>query len=265
MRRAIVLASAIVIAGCPLMKKKAPEDAGPALADLDAAAADAAPAAPADPTADATNKTKVARYGDETKIAAEPATLLQGVAARSFPPNGDFIASLKAGTSVTKVALHEDYVLVAFENPKNAGERLIGWVSPNGFKTPPAAGTPTKAQCKADKDCKGGGKCVLTGPARNVAQCAVACAAQPPVCPTGQECAGEGTYDNAFFAFCTPVHPKGDATTTYKVGDHVQVEWHGSWYPAKIIALPAPNRYRVHYDGYDASWDENVDPTRIKK
>lgn len=261
--RGLALAVALVaLTGCPL-KSKAVDDAAVATADP-AASADAAPPPKVDPTADATNKAKVARYGDETKIDSEAATLLQGVAARSFPPNGDFIALLKSGTAVTKVATHEGYVLVTFQNPKNTSEKLLGWITQNGFKAAATSGTATGA-CKADKDCKNGGKCVLTGPARNVAQCAVACAAAPPVCPTGQECAGEGTYDNAFFAFCTQVHPKGDTTTTYKIGERVSVEWHGSWWAATVIALPAPNRYRVHYDNYDSSWDENVDPTRIRK
>ncbi len=48
------------------------------------------------------------------------------------------------------------------------------------------------------------------------------------------------------------------------VGDHVLVEWEGSEYPAVIISIEGPARYRVHFDGYDPIWDENVNVTRIK-
>ena len=50
----------------------------------------------------------------------------------------------------------------------------------------------------------------------------------------------------------------------YIVGDHVLVEWEGNDYPAVIISVEGPARYRVHYDGYDKIWDENVNVTRVK-
>lgn len=56
------------------------------------------------------------------------------------------------------------------------------------------------------------------------------------------------------------------ATTKFKKGDPVLVEWKGSWWPARVIALRegiAP--YKIHYDGYSASWDEWVGPNRIKR
>ncbi|MFH1829846.1 MAG: Tudor-knot domain-containing protein [Pseudomonadota bacterium] len=48
--------------------------------------------------------------------------------------------------------------------------------------------------------------------------------------------------------------------------DAVMVEWKGSWWPAKVIAIgkgKAP--YKIHYDGYSSSWDEWVGDARIKK
>lgn len=50
----------------------------------------------------------------------------------------------------------------------------------------------------------------------------------------------------------------------YIVGDHVLVEWEGNDYPAVIISVEGPARYRIHYDGYDKIWDENVNVTRVK-
>lgn len=52
----------------------------------------------------------------------------------------------------------------------------------------------------------------------------------------------------------------------YRVGDHVLVEWgeDSLSYPAYIIEKKSKSRYRVHYDGYPARWDENVGLQRIK-
>jgi len=50
----------------------------------------------------------------------------------------------------------------------------------------------------------------------------------------------------------------------YVVGDHVLVEWEKSFYPAVIIEVEGPARYRVHFDGYDAIWDQSVNVTKIK-
>lgn len=50
----------------------------------------------------------------------------------------------------------------------------------------------------------------------------------------------------------------------YSVGDHVYVEWEGNDYPAVILAVPSPTKYKVHYDGYDDVWDETVVRDRIK-
>ena len=50
----------------------------------------------------------------------------------------------------------------------------------------------------------------------------------------------------------------------YIVGDRVLVEWEGSDYPAFVVAIEGPARYRVHYDGYDSIWDETVNVSRVK-
>lgn len=57
----------------------------------------------------------------------------------------------------------------------------------------------------------------------------------------------------------------------FNIGDSVKVEWKGSWWPARVIAVRGedPNRkkkrkYRIHYDGYSKSWDEWVADSRIR-
>ena len=47
------------------------------------------------------------------------------------------------------------------------------------------------------------------------------------------------------------------------VGRRVEVEWEGKWWPAQVIALEG-GRSKIHYAGYDVSWDEWVTPERIR-
>lgn len=54
------------------------------------------------------------------------------------------------------------------------------------------------------------------------------------------------------------------SAVTYKKGDKVQVEWKESWYPAEILEVTADGQYKIHYDGFDASYDETVGTERMK-
>lgn len=51
----------------------------------------------------------------------------------------------------------------------------------------------------------------------------------------------------------------------FKAGDRVRVDWKGTVYPAVIVTVLGNERYRVHYEGYDQNWDENVELTRIQR
>lgn len=60
--------------------------------------------------------------------------------------------------------------------------------------------------------------------------------------------------------------PKASGTATvalYKAGDRVRVKWRGSLYAAVIVAVVPPDQYLIHYDGYEAAWDETVPADRI--
>ena len=50
----------------------------------------------------------------------------------------------------------------------------------------------------------------------------------------------------------------------FAVGDHVLVEWEGKDYPAMIKEAPSSSKFRVHYDGYDDVWDQEVTKDKIK-
>ncbi|MFO0737484.1 MAG: hypothetical protein U0270_16450 [Labilithrix sp.] len=53
------------------------------------------------------------------------------------------------------------------------------------------------------------------------------------------------------------------AALTRQVGDKVDVQWNGTWWKAKILAVQ-DGKYRVHYTGWASSWDENVVPERVR-
>lgn len=50
----------------------------------------------------------------------------------------------------------------------------------------------------------------------------------------------------------------------FKIGDRVTVEFHRHFYPAVVVGVVGPEKYRVHYEGYGNEWDENVGPERIR-
>ena len=50
----------------------------------------------------------------------------------------------------------------------------------------------------------------------------------------------------------------------FKIGDRVTVEFHRHFYPAVIVGVVGPEKYRVHYEGYGNEWDENVGPDRMR-
>lgn len=59
---------------------------------------------------------------------------------------------------------------------------------------------------------------------------------------------------------------KAVADLAFKKGDAVMVEWKGSWWPAKVIAVQdGKHPYKIHYDGYSDSWNEWVGAERIKR
>ena len=48
------------------------------------------------------------------------------------------------------------------------------------------------------------------------------------------------------------------------VGDRVMVEWESNTYPAMVMEVPSPAKFKVHYEGYDTVWDEVVPRSRIR-
>lgn len=53
---------------------------------------------------------------------------------------------------------------------------------------------------------------------------------------------------------------------SYRVGEHVLVEWEdgtSQYYPAFILERVSATRYRVHFEGYDSRYDEDISMDRI--
>lgn len=59
----------------------------------------------------------------------------------------------------------------------------------------------------------------------------------------------------------TPPPPPSSAG--YAPGSRVEVQWQGQWYPATILKVDG-QKYLIHYEGYESSWDEWVTAERIK-
>jgi hypothetical protein len=51
---------------------------------------------------------------------------------------------------------------------------------------------------------------------------------------------------------------------TYREGDEVMVEWEGKEYPALLLTATPDSKFKVHFDGYEDTWDEVVTKSRIK-
>jgi hypothetical protein len=57
----------------------------------------------------------------------------------------------------------------------------------------------------------------------------------------------------------------GDPSLSYKAGEAVDVYWNSSWWPGTIKTVLGEGRYRIGYDDYSASWDEDVTPRRLRR
>jgi hypothetical protein len=54
------------------------------------------------------------------------------------------------------------------------------------------------------------------------------------------------------------------ARTELKVGDRLQAEQGGDWWDAEIVELLPNGKVKVHYTGWDESWDEVVPRSRLR-
>lgn len=69
-------------------------------------------------------------------------------------------------------------------------------------------------------------------------------------------------YDSSWDEWVRPKRIQASAGG-WSVGDRVMVSWKGQWYPARILDSNR-GQYKIHYDGYESSWDEWVGPSRMR-
>jgi hypothetical protein len=187
---AIVSSLAVVLLGCPSLLKKKGEDAG---ADAGPAASASATALEAGPVAVASNDSDVTHYPDQTAANNEALTARMTIAARTEANNvGKLVAELRPGTECQKLADHEGYDLVVFPDPKDATQKLEGWVYHTAFVASAPAPTPAKSgepACKpqplnihqTNNNCP-------AGYAKCGAGCRLACKTDAECCSPGVTC-----------------------------------------------------------------------------
>lgn len=60
-----------------------------------------------------------------------------------------------------------------------------------------------------------------------------------------------------------PTSAEAGTIAEFEIDAQVEVEWEGKWWPARILDI-ADGLYLVTYDGFDSSWDEWVDGSRVR-
>jgi hypothetical protein len=70
-------------------------------------------------------------------------------------------------------------------------------------------------------------------------------------------------YCGSTHAFLPPPPPEAP-TIEFRPGERVAIEWGGQWWPGTIVASLRPGVWRVHYEGWAASYDEEVDRSRLR-
>jgi hypothetical protein len=58
--------------------------------------------------------------------------------------------------------------------------------------------------------------------------------------------------------------PAFDAALKYKKGDKVRIMWGSKWWAGEILEVQDGDKYKIHYDGWNASSDEVVGNDRLR-
>ncbi|MBN1283407.1 MAG: hypothetical protein JXA24_06525 [Proteobacteria bacterium] len=64
---------------------------------------------------------------------------------------------------------------------------------------------------------------------------------------------------------CTVAAAATAKPASFSEGDAVSIKWKGTWYDAHVIGVnKKKDSWKIHYDGYNSSWDEWVGADRIR-
>jgi hypothetical protein len=91
------------------------------------------------------NAGEVARFADEVPFGVDATAINDKTPVRQSPGSGEVVATLPAGAEVTKLAAHGSATLVCFDDPKDPGRHLTGWIAQSALQDstpPPAPPTP---------------------------------------------------------------------------------------------------------------------------
>lgn len=169
----------LYVAGCSSLTKKPDVDAGAPTSVASPDAVDAAPVPP--PAVLATNQGDIARFPDETQLANLRATFLRPYNIRESPLAGAIILGLPKGAVVTQIAQRTTYFLIVFDNPKQAGTQLMGWVNKDAFSA-------IVADAGAPPTCPAGETTLMS----DSAFCGRVCTVEAD-CTPGTSCRGSAT------------------------------------------------------------------------
>jgi hypothetical protein len=61
-----------------------------------------------------------------------------------------------------------------------------------------------------------------------------------------------------------PDLPHVTAETPLTPGQAVSIQWGSGWWPGSVVAVHPNGTVRVHYDGYEANYDEDVPRARLR-
>jgi len=89
---------------------------------------------PGETTAWASNVVDVSRFSDEVPFGPDAVIGSAKTFIRRSPGDGEVIATLNQGALVVKLSQRGSEDLVMFDDPKNEGGRLIGWVAQSAIQ-----------------------------------------------------------------------------------------------------------------------------------
>jgi hypothetical protein len=61
-----------------------------------------------------------------------------------------------------------------------------------------------------------------------------------------------------------PMAAPGPVASRFQPGDAVDISFHGTWYPGRVLGVVGPERWEVGYESYDSDWNLLVGPDRIR-
>ena len=159
----------------------------------------------------------------------------------------------------THVVLHKDYTLATVQTVD--GEPRVKFAGHVRITFDTERGIPMSIRCDA-RMTQRDGNVTTTWPIRATAEL-VESASTPTdngsttlAEPAKPDYAGPGSVPSSGLAVADD--------TSLAVGQIVQVQWGGGWYPADIVAAESDGRFRVHYRGWSDDWNETVPRARIQ-